>query len=425
MKNNNNKHLLFVAISTCFLLFVVEGTSYLFYVIQNATFNFNRYEERLGKATGAFGSNKFANPGGAQSAIHPYLGYTPNPEVLTAKNHNGVSISDYGFIDNENPIHARESDEVLIAITGGSVAAWFFIESRNELELALRKSPAYKSKKLTFINLAAGGYKQPQQLLSLAYLLSLGADFDIVVNIDGFNDLVMPIFYNLPKSVNPFYPTNWYVISQITNPGYTNPIIDKVKSIEDDRILAANYMKNSIIGGSIFARVLWLNYDNLQDNRSKKLKVEFQKQNVMKSSFTTSGPKFTPPKTKMKQYEVMAAYWAKSSKQIQLLANANDIKYFHFLQPNQYVPGSKVLSKKELIEAIQPGSQFGEIVKDGYATLQNEGALLKKSGVNFYDLTNMFKNNNETLYVDKCCHFNKRGLGILADKVAEAIIASK
>ena len=31
------------------------------------------------------------------------------------------------------------------------------------------------------------GYKQPQQLMAYNYLLSLGAEFDAVINIDGYN----------------------------------------------------------------------------------------------------------------------------------------------------------------------------------------------------------------------------------------------
>ena len=35
------------------------------------------------------------------------------------------------------------------------------------------------------------GYKQPQQLLILSYFLSIGQSFDVVVNIDGFNEVAM------------------------------------------------------------------------------------------------------------------------------------------------------------------------------------------------------------------------------------------
>ena len=35
------------------------------------------------------------------------------------------------------------------------------------------------------------GYKQPQQLLVPTYFLSIGQVFDLVVNIDGFNEVAL------------------------------------------------------------------------------------------------------------------------------------------------------------------------------------------------------------------------------------------
>src|SRR5262249_24504500 len=39
------------------------------------------------------------------------------------------------------------------------------------------------------LNFASGGYKQPQQILVLAYYLSIGQPFDAIVNIDGYNEM--------------------------------------------------------------------------------------------------------------------------------------------------------------------------------------------------------------------------------------------
>lgn len=414
---------IFTAIVTCLVLLFVEFTAYVFYVVQYSSFNFDRYEEQLGKAEGRFGSSKISVVE-SQGALHPYLGYTPNPDVLTAKDQGGVNISDYGFIDDFSPIRMRESNEVLIGISGGSVAAWFFIESRDVLESYLRKSPIFKSKKITFINMAAGGWKQPQQLLSFTYLLSLGANFDIIINIDGFNDLVLPIYYNRPKSVFPFYPTNWYVVSQTTNSGFIDPIINKVKLLDNERKVVGDFIKNSFLSENILARVIWLNYDRYRERQTNNLREKYYKQNVPKSSYVTSGPKYTWSGDKKNQYQDMASYWAQSSKQMRLLANSNNIKYYHFLQPNQYVNGSKSLSKDELERAFLPNEQFGQIVKGGYSALQKEGARLKHTGENFYDLTYIFKDNHETLYIDPCCHFNKAGLGIMAEKIADVLIDS-
>jgi len=50
------------------------------------------------------------------------------------------------------------------------------------------------------------GYKQPQQLLALAYFLSLGAEYDLIINLDGYNDIVLPVTDNYNLGSTPFSP---------------------------------------------------------------------------------------------------------------------------------------------------------------------------------------------------------------------------
>ena len=47
-------------------------------------------------------------------------------------------------------------------------------------------------------------------LLVLNYMLALGQTFDLVINIDGFNEVALPPITNLPNQVNPFFPRNWF-----------------------------------------------------------------------------------------------------------------------------------------------------------------------------------------------------------------------
>ena len=57
----------------------------------------------------------------------------------------------------------------------------------------------------------------------------------------------------------------------------------------------------------------------------------------------------------------------------------------------------------------------------GYPLLRKEGQRLQEQGVAFRDLSGVFRERTETLYVDICCHFNDRGHEILADAIADAI----
>ena len=421
--NSNNKNIVFTAIMTCIMLFTVELIAYFSYAIQTGDFRFTQFNTRIESILGTK-AQEYANFEKSDVSIHPYIGYVNNPEVVSSKDHSGVSISDYGFIDTQSPIHIKNPNEIIIGITGGSVAAWFFIQSRDDLEKALRQSPFFQSKKITFVNTALGGYKQPQQLIALTYLLSLGAKFDIIINLDGYNDLVLPIIENIPKSVNPYYPRNWYIISQNTPARNSNSIAKKAFSIEEKRIYLAKLMESSLLQGNILSRVVWFNYDRFLENSINRLQQTYLNQTILKTSFATSGPQFLLPPNENDTYLLMAKVWAQASNQMHLLSSGNGIKYFHFLQPNQYVPNTKILSKEEMKVAFDSSYPLGLIVKNGYKLMQSEGQLLRRNGVNYHDLTGIFKNTPESIYVDVCCHLNKHGNKILANQIAKTIISS-
>ncbi|MGW8179457.1 MAG: hypothetical protein ACWGQW_11965, partial [bacterium] len=131
--------------------------------------------------------------------LHPYVGYTLNLGLSGANN---VSPLPGWTLDWPK----RGDEHLLVALLGGS----FAVELRNEAGVTLVESLAQASgKKVRLAGLGLGGYKQPQQLMVLSYILSLGAEFDLVLNIDGFNEIALPPVENLPKSVFPLYPRAW------------------------------------------------------------------------------------------------------------------------------------------------------------------------------------------------------------------------
>lgn len=51
----------------------------------------------------------------------------------------------------------------------------------------------------------------------------------------------------------------------------------------------------------------------------------------------------------------------------------------------------------------------------------NAGEELVAQGVDFHDLTMIYHDVPQTIYVDACCHPNKMGYEIVADYIAERI----
>ena len=54
------------------------------------------------------------------------------------------------------------------------------------------------------------------QMMQIANTLALGGEYDIIVNLDGFNDLVVPHENYQERGIAPFYPTRWHL-----QPGFT------------------------------------------------------------------------------------------------------------------------------------------------------------------------------------------------------------
>ena len=75
-------------------------------------------------------------------------------------------------------------------------------------------------------------------------------------------------------------------------------------------------------------------------------------------------------------FEDIAAQWARSSRQMHAVSAAHGIRYFHFLQPNQYYQPSKELTEEELSTAFRKDHPYRRGVELGYPELRARGRTL-------------------------------------------------
>ena len=120
-------------------------------------------------------------------------------------------------------------------------------------------------------------------------------------------------------------------------------------------------------------------------------------------------------------WELITGIWFNSSKIMASVARSAGAVYLHVLQPNQYVDESKRLSPEELAGAYKPLSFFGRAVRAGYPYFQDRGSELRREGIAFHDLTMLFRDDPETIYIDACCHYNRRGNQRLGEAVGRLI----
>jgi hypothetical protein len=150
--------------------------------------------------------------GESNETIHPYTGWSFNPQVGSQQVIDGreVPVNRLGLLDDGPAIFSREKGRVAIAIVGGSVAWQLSGLGEERLRKVLLADPIFHGKEIDIVRLALPGQKQPQQLMTVAWVQSLGAEFDVVVNVDGYNEAVLAIHDNYRIGVNMAYPRSWH-----------------------------------------------------------------------------------------------------------------------------------------------------------------------------------------------------------------------
>lgn len=377
-----------------------------------------------------------------KSALHPFLGYVVDPVFVAGGDPGFVAGGDPGFAADSGPAPFSETqeygfsrskparifyppteDRVVVGIFGGSVASILATSAEAVLAQELGRAERFAGKTIALVNLGQGGYKQPQQLMALNYFLALGAHLDVVVNVDGFNDVALAPADNARQGVFPFYPGSWYYLSQAFD-GSEQRAIGELTYLRARISERATAFAASALRFSPTATLLWRLVDRRLAQRTAAAEQALaEAHDATATSYQTRGPR--------REYASPAALrgelvdlWQQSSLQMHALCSALGIEYHHFLQPNQYVPGSKPLSAEERRSAFDEDHPYAAGAVAAYPLLIDRGAELRRRGISFHDMTRVFADLTETIYTDKCCHFNGRGNRILGRAIGRAITAA-
>ncbi|MDZ7742326.1 MAG: hypothetical protein U5Q03_11385 [Bacteroidota bacterium] len=345
-------------------------------------------------------------------SIHPYLGFVHNP---------GGAYNDLGFLG-PDPLDSAKDNTLNICLCGGSVAKLLFQLKGDYFAEKLRESDVFSGQEIRLFSVALGGFKQPQQMLSVNYLLSLGAHFDLIVNLDGFNEVVLPYTDNMSFDINPSYPRNWDVLSRKSLDTEEQILLGEQAMARHEKDQLTVLFVESPLKYSNLAMLFWKVLDNNKINKINSTERELDKLISEQSlDYQSTGPACAFADTN-DYFRHEVKLWAEASALLYELSRSGKFNYFHFLQPNQYVPASKRLTKKELeIAYIEGASDYKTAVKIGYPMLQKKGMELIREGIAFKDLSMMFREVSETVYNDKCCHFNEHGYEMIADEMVSFI----
>lgn len=412
---------------------MIEAISYGFYLYKYKNYSVSEIQESKQDAINAVNQGNVYTAGQelGESAIlkkivHPYIGYTIDGKIKSDDciSDNLEDCYTRIRVDTDKPFPKRDDDKLIIAIFGGSFALGTVSTGKIDFyKFYLNRLPEYKDKEIIVLSFAGGGYKQPQQLMSLNYLYGLGAEFDIVINIDGFNEMAIPHYGHRLAGVHPSFPQSWPAYMQSS---LSADLLDNYA--EKKQLVAghASFAKFSSSKGIRYSPTINLIWRIKNDNSLKRINElssdiqtisttqnkDFRYQEVGPDYEFTDWPSF---------YRYTANIWAKSSLLMKAATEINGGQYFHFLQPNQHIDGAKILSEEERRIAYDPKLGYGRVFKESHQYLLEKVDYLEENNVSFFDLSYHFKDTPDTLYIDTCCHMNYKGYGLVVSEVISQI----
>jgi hypothetical protein len=368
--------------------------------------------------------------------LHPYFGPThrqgypfdiPEPLRENASSPARVPTNNFGFASTHNyPFMKTSPNQFVIGMFGGSVGAWFCQVGAHRLVEDLKANAFFKAREIVPLCLSHEGYKQPQQLLVLSYFLSIGQTFDLVLNIDGFNEVTLSSFNN-QRGLDISMPSAMHLdpLVNLVNQATLTP--EKLQSLA----AIGQYKEriNYLVGRLQRNRIAAINFvlERLHRSATTSYQAEVARfaalpSNPSDASLILATPSVTP-RDEAKALADAAKSWSDASTLMQTMLSARGIPYFHVLQPNQYFT-TRSFSAEEAKVARSDASPFKTGAEKGYPLLVKESEGLK-SRVNFLNATGIFDRESSAVYLDDCCHYTLRGNQLLADAIAKQILSSK
>jgi hypothetical protein len=373
---------------------------------------------------------------GAASALtlrlHPYRGYARPPGFTLTLPGDGpgagptVRANRFGFFSGVDDYRTIDREHFVVGVFGGSVAADFAVLGGEALAESLRARMPEPPGPVVILNFGSGGYKQPQQVMTLIEMIMLGIPFDVVLNLDGFNEVVFGDQDALAGH-HPLFPSQRHVrpvvegLKRRPSPEWVEAAAAILRERRRAREIQDSLETATLLGRSALYRAAAGSMVLRHRRRAAELEDELQRSEAARPAEAGIASLDDPCLGEADAcWPLIGAMWERGSHMMHAVAREIGARYVHVLQPNQYVPGSKPLSTEERRVAFAEG-HGKRSVEAGYPHLRDRGDGLRRGGVAFHDLTMAFAAESETIYRDACCHYNERGNVLLAQQIAALV----
>jgi hypothetical protein len=337
-----------------------------------------------------------------------------------------LATNNFGFQSPYQFPIVKGDRELILGVFGGSVSVFFCLAGVDRLVANLQQHEFFKDRTIVPLCMAHEGYKQPQQLLILSYFLSIGQTFDLVINIDGFNEVALSPLNN-QQGVDISMPSALHLlplINLIDQGTLTPEKLQSLAAISADKQqinrLTGTLQRNRLASVDLLLGQYRAMIVNRYEEESRRFAAL---QPVPSNRSLVSAIPPTEERSGAMLYDDIARQWAQGSVLMRDLLAARGTPYVHVLQPNQYST-SRAFTPQEARVALNAASPFKAGVEQGYPVLLAEAASRgMTSTTGFLDATRIFDRESAPMYVDNCCHYTSRGYRLLADAIAGTVIS--
>lgn len=350
--------------------------------------------------------------------LHPYFGFTYD------RTRSERVVNNHGFATQVDFPYEARPGEYRVGIFGGSVAmALSRAEAGEVLEHRIGELvEAQGFDRVRLLRFAQPGYRQPATLFSLLYFLD---SVDLAIFLEGFNEIkALPPGKQLALSRRPFdFPSQVvydYLATrgQVTESPEERAALTEILRVRADQRMWLAWVSTSWRSHSLLVHEVWRAAHNRAEARVTKETAIIER--GITAPYQIEQPGDSEPAARVEKFFSRYEGYVRSA---WAAGRAAGVPVFYFIQPNQHVPGSKPLSTREraLVEEGSSVFQRGKKVESYYPGLRGMARRLHEGGVPVYDLTEVFAGNDETLYVDSCCHLNGNGMSLIAEAIVDEI----
>ena len=424
---SRERRILFIVILVVIVLGIIEFFSQLTYQAIYDTNYHPRRLKRLISQAWVFNGDETGVPNYMRDLIvHPYIGFGINAT--------GAGKMGFGLMQAAPPAQStQEGGKFRVLVLGGSVAVQT-LQSDPEtgaaresfIAAAMRRAFAKEGLNIepwVFAGALPGG-KQPQQLMVYTFLTILGGEFDLVLNLDGFNEMTLAMDEAHLSNLHPVYPRGWDTMLGNRLTAHKLRAIAQLLKLREAQASLLDFAETNPLARPTLVGLLLAQRITSEERRANALLSDLHKERVSgELTLEEGGVPFDYTDTQA-AYRYLAEVWRRSSISLAHVAAGANTAYLHVFQPNQYLEGSKPLTAEETARHYIPEGGFGVHYRGAYPAFHAEMDRLRDARVWFVDASMLFADESRTVYVDACCHFNEYGVRALADYIAEVAAKS-